>query len=382
MLFWNIPDPRWRPEPPPSRAAQMFHRTVPGYAPTPLADLPRLARRLGVARVSVKDESSRLGLPAFKILGASWAVCREMERRLRREIRDFPALRAAAAGSGLTLVTATDGNHGRGVARTARLLELHARVYVPSDTVAARSEAIASEGAEVIVVEGNYDAAVRSAREGCGAQDLLVQDTAWDGYETIPSWIVDGYSTMLFEIDEQLRDSHAGPPDLVLVQIGVGSLADAVARHYRAEGRGPAPVLIGLEPEEAACGLEGVRAGRPVTLPGPHRSIMAGMNCGTASSISLPVLSAAFDAFLTIPDSRADEGMRVLAESGITAGETGAAALGALLELFSGEHFDQTRVRLRLSGGTHVLLFNTEGATDPSSYERIVGAIPTSRTGS
>ena len=373
MLHWNTPDPDWRPRPAPTRDSIRFHRTMPGYAPTPLVELGALARRLGVGGVLLKNESLRLGLPAFKVLGASWAVCREMSRRQGREIADFAGLRDAVRGMRLCLVTATDGNHGRGVARVARLLGLPCRVYVPADTVAARREGIASEGAALTVVEGTYDGAVACARDSCSTGDLLVQDTAWDGYASIPAMIVEGYATMFHEIDDELAARGAEGPDLVLVQIGVGSLAEAAARHYRREGLARRPALVGVEPHDAACALEAVRAGKPVTLAGPHRSIMAGMNCGTVSAASLPVLRDAFDAFLTLGDDRAVEGMRLLASSGVTAGETGAAGAGGLLELFAGEAFDETRLRLRLSGATRVLLINTEGATDPASYAAVVG---------
>ena len=190
-----------------------FHQSLPGYAPTPLVDLPSLAAELGVGRVLVKDESARLGLPAFKVLGASWACSRVLQ--------SGPAV----------LVTATDGNHGRAVARMAAYLKTTATVFVPAVMLPETAAHITGEGATVIRVDGDYDDAVRAAAEHAGAEPgrALVQDTAWPGYEEVPGWIVEGYDTMLAEVDEQLGRT----PDLVAVPVGVGSLAQAVVAHYR-----------------------------------------------------------------------------------------------------------------------------------------------------
>lgn len=202
-----------------------FHSSLPGYAPTSLIELPWLAVELGVGRVFVKDESSRLGLPAFKVLGASWAVHRALAERV----------------DPVTLVTATDGNHGRAVAHMARLLGRRARVFIPWGVHPRAVADIAAEQAEVVQVEGSYDEAVRRAAEAAVALDtVLVQDTAWPGYEQIPGWIVEGYSTLCAEIDEQLMAAGAGMPDLVAIPVGVGSLAQAVVTHYRSRPAGPA----------------------------------------------------------------------------------------------------------------------------------------------
>ena len=225
-LPWSVrPGARtWRCEPAPAEV-RGFHAALPGHAPTPLTELPPLAAEFAVGRVFVKDESDRLGLPAFKALGATWAVHRILADRAAQDTQPGP----------VTLVTATDGNHGRAVARTARLLGQHAHVFVPRGVHPQAVAAIAAEQARVTEVTGPYDEAVRLAARAAAAPDaVLVQDTAWPGYERIPGWIVEGYSTLCAEIDEQLAAEGAvAGPDLVSVPVGVGSLAQAVVTHYQ-----------------------------------------------------------------------------------------------------------------------------------------------------
>ena len=299
-----------------------YHASLPGSAPTPLAEVPALAAELGAGRVFVKDESARLGLPAFKVLGASWAVRQVLARHGPGGTAPPPGvagLRALAAGwPDLVLVTATDGNHGRAVARMARLCGAPARVFVPAVTEPATRAAIAAEGAEVVQVAGGYDEAVAAARQW--AQDrptaALVQDTAWPGYEQVPGWIVEGYSTLFAELDAQLAAARAGPPALVAVPVGVGSLAQAAVVHYRSaveqdgvtgegcpgRGQNSAPrepssvtAVLSVEPVAAACLLASLRAGTRVSIP-TAGTVMAGLNCGTVSSLAWPVLASGLDA--------------------------------------------------------------------------------------
>src|SRR4051812_48445268 len=264
--------------PPPAGDARRFHASMPGYTPTPLRPAPSSARRLGVAEVLVKDESARLGLPSFKILGASWAVARALARRLGRE--DPPAfaeLEAAAdALRPLALSAATDGNHGRAVAKMAALLGLEARIYVPAGTAAARIDAIAAEGATVTVVDGGYDDAVRRSAQDEGDRCLVISDTSWAGYEDVPRWVIDGYATVFAEVEEQL----GARPDVVVVPIGVGALAAATVGHFWGTA-GDRPALVGVEPTSAACVLASMRAGAITTLDHPQHSMMAGLNCAT-----------------------------------------------------------------------------------------------------
>jgi diaminopropionate ammonia-lyase len=361
---------------PPTREPLTFHARLPGYAPTPLVAAPALAERLGVGRVWVKDESARLGLPAFKILGASWAVYRALAARLG-DVGDWDtlaALRARLSPLGhLTLVAATDGNHGRAVARMAALLGYGAHILVPAGTAQARIDAIAGEGAAVTVVDGSYDDAIARSAEEVSPTRLVISDTSWPGYEEVPRWVIDGYSTILWEVDDELARQGEAPPDLVLVQMGVGAFASAVTRHYRRPETRVTPRIAGVEPDTAACVLASLRAGAMIEVPGPHPSIMAGLNCGLPSLIAWPALRGGLDAAMAIPDDMARAAMRDLANANIVAGETGAAGLGGLDALLTGPGADERRAQLGITSATRVLLFSTEGATDPAAYAAIVG---------
>jgi diaminopropionate ammonia-lyase len=345
-----------------------FHRRLPGYEPTPLVDAADLAAEIGLGRLWVKDEAWRLGLPAFKMLGASWASYRLLVSRLGAEPEwsSVDELAAAVAPLGpLTLVAATDGNHGRAVARTARLLGLGAHILVPSGTADARIDAIASEGARVDVVDGTYDDAIAASAALASDTALVVSDTSWDGYAEVPRWVIDGYATIFAEVDEQLTALDTPAPDLVVAQMGVGALAAATVGHVRATAGEDTAVVV-VEPLSAACGLRSAEAGRPVEVPGPHRSIMAGLNCGTVSELAWPAVQTGTDWFVAVSDHAAEQAMRDLATAGVTSGETGAAGLAGLCAL----------VRSGAAGigpDTTVLVLNTEGPTDPAAYERITG---------
>jgi diaminopropionate ammonia-lyase len=348
-----------RPDAPSAR----FHRRLPGYAPTRVVDAPLLAADLGLASLVVKDESQRLDLPSFKILGASWAVYRLLVGRLGREPdwKSLDDLRAALQPLGpLTLVAATDGNHGRAVAQMARLLGYAARIFVPAGTAAARIDAIESEGAPVTVIDGTYDDAVRASAALATDDVLVVSDTSWEGYTEVPRTVIEGYATIFAEIDEQLVGA---PPEVVVVPMGVGALAAAVVQHYATRA-----TIIVVEPLSAACGMRSAEAGRPAEVPGPHDSIMAGLNCGMVSIIAWPSVSAGADVFVAVDDTAAENAMRDLAAIGIVAGETGAAALAGLRAAVDAGLPDLADRR--------VLVLCTEGATDPVAYERIVGRRP------
>jgi len=343
-----------------------FHRSLPGYQPTPLVPLPSLAEELGVARVLVKDESARLGLPAFKVLGASWAVARLVARHasLDGPITWSEVQRAATDLPALSLVTATDGNHGRAVARMARLLGLGAQVFVP-DVMTNRAEtAISDEGADVIRVSGSYDDAVaEAARFATARPDAeLVQDTAWAGYEDVPGWVVEGYDTLVDEIDEQLRAAGLRGPDLVAVPVGVGSLAQAVVAHYRR----PAPIgdrpasVLSVEPDTAACLVASLQAGAIRSVPTAD-TIMAGLNCGTPSSAAWPVLRDGMDAAVAVSDDAARSAVTTLAGLGVSSGPSGAATLAGVRAVLTGPGADERRTELAIDEASVVVLLSTEG---------------------
>jgi diaminopropionate ammonia-lyase len=345
-----------------------FHRRLPGYTPTPLVEAPGLAAELGVERLWCKDESARLGLPSFKILGASWAVYRLLTGKLGAEPAwaDLDELRAAVAALGpLSLVAATDGNHGRAVARMAKLLGLGAHVLVPVGTADARIAGIESEGARVDVIDGTYDDAVAESARLADDHTLVVSDTSWDGYTEVPSWVIEGYATIFAEVDEALAELGAPPPDVVVVPMGVGALTAAVVAHWSAHS-----TVVAVEPLDAACGLASAAGGGPTEVPGPHESIMAGLNCGNVSVIAWPAVAAGVDVFVAVPDADAEQAMRDLDTVGIEAGETGGAALAGLRALAAS---DEWRA---VVAGKDVLVLCTEGATDPAGYEARVGHPP------
>lgn len=333
--------------PPAPVEAQAFHAALPGYTVTPLHELPSLAAEWGVGRVFVKDESARLGLPAFKVLGASWAVHRALAER---------------AAEPVTLVTATDGNHGRAVARMARLLGQRAHVFVSMAVHPDASAVIAAEGAEVTQVAGPYDESVRRAATAAEAPgSLLVQDSAWPGYERIPRWIVEGYSTLFREIDTQLSAAGVEAPDLVAVPAGVGSLAQAAVTHYRSRPAGQAPALLSVEPEAAACVIESLTRGELVGVA-TGETAMAGLNCGTPSSLAWPYLRDGLDAAVAITDAVSARAARDLAALGISSGPCGAAALAGVRAALTGDGGDDRRTALGLGPASTLVLLSTEGA--------------------
>lgn len=368
-------------------AVESFHRALPGYNRTPLAPLPGIARELNVKGVYVKDESSRFGLPAFKVLGASWGAHCAVAARLGVPPDLLPPdeLAARARRASLVLFAATDGNHGRAVAATARRLGLRARIHVPASLDAGPRLAIAREGADVVEDPGDYDAAVRGAWTAAAAwpgnAGVLVQDTSFEGYEDVPARIVEGYGTMLREADEQLAGEGAGDHRLVVVvPVGVGSLAHAVVRHVRSEARARPTSVVTVEPASAAClqrslmlasgdRSEGVGSTSTTT---PGRTIMTGMDCGTVSHAAWPDLRRHVRAACAVSDIEAHRAVEDLAAmGGVASGPCGAAGLAALRRLAvteaemcaAGGMDDESRI---LREDSVVLLLNTEG---PRSYE-------------
>lgn len=332
----------------PSAEAIAFHRGLEGYRPTPLVDLPALASELDVRRVLAKDESSRLGLPAFKALGASWAVHRALADR--------------SGETPLTVVTATDGNHGRAVARFARLLGHRASIVVPPGVSATAVSAILDEGAEVSAVEGTYDDAVaEAARLAEHIGGVLVQDTAWEGYEEIPGWIVEGYATLFVEADEQLLATGPGRPDLVVVPTGVGSLLQASLAHYRGERAAPGTAVVSAEPLAAACIAPSLVAGHPVTVAS-GTTVMAGLNCATPSSLAWPYVQAGLDAAVAVSEHDDIRAAHDLAALGVDAGPCGAASLAAARAALTGPDAAERRTHLGVDRDSVVLLVVTEGS--------------------
>ena len=339
----------------PRRSPRAFHERLPSYERTPLVAAPALAEELGVAELVVKDESRRLGLPAFKMLGASWATFRALEARAGGSLdgwRTVDELRLAIEPLGpLTLACATEGNHGRAVARMARLAGLDAHIVVPAHVAKPRVDAIRDEGARIETVDGTYEDAVARSAQLIGERTIVVSDTAWPGYEEIPEWVIEGYSTIFEEIEEA-----GAAPDVVAVQMGVGSLAAAAIRHYRSRGAR----ILGVEPLAAACVMASIERGEMVTVPGPHDSSMGGLNCGRPSTVAWPDLLAGLDGVVAIDDDTTQAAIDRLAALGLASGPSGAAGLGGLLALAD---VPDARERLGLSATSRVLVLNTEAAT-------------------
>ena len=337
-----------------------FHASMPGYYATRLVELPELAAELGVGAVLVKDESDRLGLPAFKILGASWAVNCALSKRggFDTPATGLPELRKRVGNAAITLVTATDGNHGRAVARMAQLLGLAARVYVPAGTTAKTLKAIADEGAQVVQTELRYDDVVRAAASSTTNRpaDILIQDTAWRGYEEIPQWIVDGYSTMFDEIDAQLGERA---PDLIAVPTGVGSLLQAALQHYRKTAQQRSPAVLAVEPVTAACVTASLAAGKPISVDTSRPTSMAGLNCGTVSTIAWPAIRDTLAAAVVVTDDQAHTAMRRLHELGVPAGPSAAASLAGVRAALGDT---SQREALATRTDSIVVLISTEGA--------------------
>ena len=366
----QLRDDRVWPKPPPAIAD--YHHRMPAYSPTSLLDAPDLAESLGLGRVLVKAETRRMGLPSFKILGASWATYQALCAHLGEEPAPWGNINELARNLAhlrpFTLATATDGNHGRAISFMARLLGFDARIFVPAGMSIARIEAMEREGVTVTVIDGDYEDAVARSAEEASASCLVVSDTSWPGYETIPSQVIEGYTTIFAEIDDAIDASGLDHPDIVVVPMGVGAFMAAAVTHYRSGGR--APIIAGVEPLDANCVQESVLAEDIVHVPGPHRSIMVGLNCGRPSLTAWPRLRSGVDWFVSIHDDDARNAMRDLADAAVASGETGGASLAGLRALLGDE---SAQAELGDLSTKTALVLVTEGATDPAAFASIVG---------
>lgn len=349
----------------------------PGYAPTPLHSLAALANRLDLGGIFYKDEGPRFGLGSFKALGGSYAALRLLQRelsaRLGRAVSagEIRAGALAEEAAQVTLVSATDGNHGRALAWGCQRFGARCRIYIHAEVSHARAEAMRALGAEVNRVKGDYDDSVRIAREEAEANGwFVVSDTSWPGYSQPPLDVMAGYGVMVKEIARQL-DS---PPSHVFLQGGVGGLAAAVAAALRQQWGAEAPRVIVVEPGLAACLFESARAGKPVAVPIEEETIMAGLSCGEPSPLAWRVLSEEASDFLTIPDALVPPTVRLLArpqggDPAIEAGESGVAGLAALI---AAARQPGLRQALHLSEGSRVLLIGSEGVTDAQVFADIM----------
>lgn len=367
------------------RLARSFHRQIPGYRISPLKSLSNLASMLGISGIWVKDESVRLTLNSFKVLGGSFAMYRFVQQKLGMEHVEIPFAELTSDETRrklgeITFAAATDGNHGRGVAWAANAMGYRAVIYVHKHTSQARIKAIESNGAEVRVVDGTYDDAVRQVTvdaEQNGWQ--VISDTSWQGYEDVPRWVMQGYTTMLSEAQEQLAAQGIVKPTHVFVQAGVGALAAATIGFYQQLFGGKKPISVVVEPQSAACLYRSAELGDgvPLNFPGDLDTMMAGLACGDPSPLAWNVLYDCADAFLACPEYVAAKGMRVYGvplhgDPFIVSGESGAVTLGALMFIMERPELAPLREYLQLDENSHVLLLNSEGNTDPNHFRRVV----------
>ena len=366
--------------------ARAFHMSFPQYGETPLVKLDQLAAFMGVKEIYVKDESYRFGLNAFKVLGGSFAMARYIAKETGRDVSQLPysvltsqALRDEFGQA--TFFTATDGNHGRGVAWAAGRLHQKAVVHMPVGSTRTRLENILKEGAAADITDLNYDDCVRKAAAEADEtpNGVIIQDTAWEGYEEIPTWIMQGYGTMAYEADEQLGEYGCDRPTHIFIQAGVGSLAGAVQGYFANRYAGNEPTVVIVEADVAACLYKSAVAndGDPHIVDGDMLTLMNGLACGEPSTISWDILRNHVDTFVSCPDWVTAKGMRVLAapmkgDAPVTAGESGAVTMGLLYNLMKNEEYKELRDQLKLDENSKVLLFSTEGDTDPGRYKSIV----------
>lgn len=352
-----------------------------GHKPTPLVALPGLAQRLGVAAIHIKDEGQRLGLGSFKALGGSYAVIRlvleEASRQLKRsvDVTELDRHEVKAIAQSMTVACATDGNHGRSVAQGAQLVGAKCAIFVHANVSDLRIQAIARFGAEIVRVAGNYDESVAEATRVAEKNGwITVSDTSWPGYERIPGFVMQGYTAILSEALREIPEE----PTHVFVQSGVGGIAAAIAAHLSIRLGNRRPFFTVVDPSRAACIFESAKAGRVVKVPDSEPTVMAMLECYEPSLVAWRILSHVADAFMTVEDEAAIEVMKLLAnplpgDPAIVAGESGGVGLAGLIQVADD---DALRQQIGLDADSRILLINTEGATDPSLYERLVGVAP------
>ena len=364
-----------------AKKVQSFHASFPVYKETPLVELKHTAKSMGLGNIYIKDESYRFGLNAFKVLGGSYAIGNYLAKRLGKSITEMPYEKLVSGEikrelGDITFVTATYGNHGRGVAWTAIQLQQKSVVYMPKGSAEERLMNIRAEGADASITDLNYDEAVRLANSQAEQKGwVMVQDTAWEGYEDIPGWIMQGYGTMGYEAYMQLPEK----PTHIFLQAGVGSMAGAVAGFFASVYGGDRPIITIVEPNKADCIYKTAEAadGKLHFVTGDMDTIMAGLACGEPCSIGWNVLRDYADNFISCPDYAAAQGMRVLGnpepgDTKVVSGESGASAFGCIAEIMRDKTLVELKNKLKLDENSKVLFFSTEGDTDKENYKSIV----------
>jgi diaminopropionate ammonia-lyase len=366
-------------------ATRKFIKSFPQYKLTPLKKLTSLAKYTGVSGIYVKDESHRFGLNSFKVLGGGHAIGRYLAGLLEEDAATFTyeKLKSPATKEKLgeiTFTSATDGNHGRGVAWAARQLGHKAVINMPEGSSQIRLDHITATGAEGHITNMNYDDTVRLTADNARQNGwVVIQDTAWEGYEDIPTWVMQGYTVMADEALEQLNAAGIDKPTHIFIQAGVGSLAGAVLGYFAAKFYDHRPVTVVVEPNKADCFYRSALAGdgQPVNVSGDLDTIMAGLACGEPNPFAWKLLRDMAELFISCPDYIAANGMRILGnpleeDARIISGESGAVTAGMLVEILKNESMKDLREQLKLDNKSKILLFSTEGDTDPEMYRKIV----------
>lgn len=362
--------------------AKNFHESFPQYSKTPLADLKKMAKFLGLNTVKVKDESYRFGLNAFKVLGGSYAIARYIADEMNVDVSKLPysvltSDELARKFKPATFYSATDGNHGRGVAWAANKLHQKSVIIMPKGSTETRLNNIKAENADAWISDSNYDECVREAAKLAADVEhgVVIQDTAWEGYEKIPAWIMQGYGTMALEADEQFKEA----PTHVFVQAGVGSLAGAMVGYFANKYKDNPPIMVVVEASAAACLYKGAVAGDGDIriVDGDMETIMAGLACGEPNITSWDILKNHVTCFISAEDIIAARGMRMLnaplkGDPQVLSGESGAAPFGALAAIMMNDDYKELRENLHLDKDSKVLLFSTEGDTDPNRWRNII----------
>ena len=371
-------------------AVRAFHSTFSEYAPSPLTELPALAADLGLKNLLIKDESCRFGLNAFKVLGGSYAMGKYLAQKLGRPISEVSRKMLASPETreklgDITFITTTDGNHGRGLAWTARQLGYTCIVLMPKGSAQSRVDHILAEGAQCTVTDLNYDDAVRLSWKMAQEKGyVMIQDTAWEGYEELPTWIMQGYMTLASETLEQLQ-ARGSKVTHCFLQAGVGSFAGAVVGHFKAMLGDEAPQCIIVEPHQANCIYTSAVADddKPHAVTGDMQTLMAGLACGEPNTVSWGILRDYASAYISCPDYIAANGMRILAaplpgDPCVKSGESGAVTTGIVQWLMQHPTAETQRAMLGLGEDSTVLVISTEGDTAPDIYRKVVwfGAHP------
>lgn len=363
--------------------AKKFHESFLVYEKTPLVRLNSLSNALNIKGIFVKDESYRFGLNAFKVLGGSYAIGNFLAEKLGKDIDDisFDYLKNKEVKEKLgnmVFTTATDGNHGRGVAWAATQLGQNSVVYMPKGSSKIRLDNIIADGAKASITDLNYDDAVRLSLKHANENGWeIIQDTAWEGYTKVPLWIMQGYGTMMLEIIEQLKDLKGKKMTHLFLQAGVGAMAGAIQAVVASIFKEDRPITVIVEPNKADCIYKSALNKKITNVTGDMQTIMAGLACGEPNPIGWDILKDYSDAYVSCPEYISAKGMRVLGnpmgeDKKVISGESGAVTLGLLYEILTNEDLKELKEELKLDENSLAVVISTEGDTDPEHYRKIV----------